>query len=648
MNISTRWGIVWVILVSREKPIQVHRSWYRHFLLSVTLIFKGPFLLSQASVSVDETVLQTLGNNIQQILAEDNTPGGVIALIDREGPIWSTAIGVVDMEERLPVTTATPFRMGSISEMFVSLSVLKLVEEGRLLLDQPVTDLVPEIKFENPWEKTDPVLLVHLLEHTTGFDDNRFKGAAWKGLDPVGLREALDYNLASRISRWPPGRYFSHSESGPTIAAYIVEKVTGEGYETWLARSLLKQLEMQRATFDVSSGVATGHSNGVPVRHNNPLMRPSRAIIASVREMGHLVEMLLNRGHFRGRKILSEKSIQRMENSNPTTGAGSGIQIAPGLGNFSTSHRGLLWRGRSGVADGTQALIQYVPAIGKGFVVAINSDSMEVLSRVAELLEEHVLVGVSLPHPAPSQIPAWRISGLAGYYRPLTPRSNLDRALLDFFGLIYLQLEGNRLKVDGPNTGGFLIPVTDRRFRGPEDLIPTAKFQRDGGKIVLESFGRGLKGNYQAVVWWRVWLERLGAVVVLGLLLAVFIHGSIWGGWCFLKKKPLWNSIQAHSMTFSFIASKVLLVGLVLTYMGLQDPVHRLGLLTIYSGGLFLTSIAFTFLALLSIVQAFGSVAWLRISRGLKAYSLIASLAAMGVAVYLWDYGLIGLRTWAP
>ena len=625
----------------------MHWSWCRRFLLSLTFIFKGPFLFSQASVSVDEMALQALENNIQQLLAENNTPGGVITLIDREGPIWSTAIGVADVKERLPVTTATPFRMGSISEMFVSLAILKLVEEGKLLLDQPVVDLVPEIKFGNPWRKTDPVRLVHLLEHTAGFDDIRFRESAWDGLSPVGLREALEYSSASRISRWPPGQYFSHSGSGPTIAAYIVEKVTGEGYESWLADGLLQQLGMQEVTFDTSSGLATGHSNGIPVRRSSPLMRPSGAIIASVCEMGHLIEMFLNRGHFRGREVLSEKSIQRMENPSPTRRAGAGIPIAPGLGIFSTSYRGLIWREHSGVADGTQSLIRYVPALGKGFVVAVNSDSVEVLSKVVELLEEYLLVGVSLPQPALSQIPAWRIAGLTGYYRPLTPRSNLDWALLDFFGLIYLQLDSNRLKVDGFNTGTFLIPVTDRRFRGPEDLIPTAKFQRDEDKIVLESFGRNLNGNYQAVTWWRVWLERLGLITVLGFLLAIFVHGSIWGGWRLLKKRALWNSIQARSIAFPFIASKVLFVGLVLTYMGLQDPVHRLGLLTIYSGGLFLTSIFFTFLALLSILQAFGSVVWLKGGRVLRGYSMTTSLAAMVVVVYLWKYELIGLRTWA-
>ena len=55
------------------------------------------------------------------------------------------------------------FRIGSTSKMFVALSVLKLVEEGKLSLDDRVAGLAPDVIFENPWEPTDPVRLVHRL-----------------------------------------------------------------------------------------------------------------------------------------------------------------------------------------------------------------------------------------------------------------------------------------------------------------------------------------------------------------------------------------------------------------------------------------------------------------------------------------------------
>ncbi len=116
-------------------------------------------------------------------------------------------------------TGDTLFRIGSISKMFVSLSVLMLQEQGQLALDDLVRSRIPDVAFENPWEQTDPVRIVHLLEHTTGFDDLTFREYAHGRL--VTLKEGLDYEPRSRKSRWRPGTRFSYCNSGPPMAAYI-------------------------------------------------------------------------------------------------------------------------------------------------------------------------------------------------------------------------------------------------------------------------------------------------------------------------------------------------------------------------------------------------------------------------------------------
>ena len=68
-----------------------------------------------------------------------------------------------------PLTAETLFRIGSVSKSFAALAALKLQEEGKLKLTDTVRQWVPEVAFTNPWEATDPVRLVHLMEHTTGF-----------------------------------------------------------------------------------------------------------------------------------------------------------------------------------------------------------------------------------------------------------------------------------------------------------------------------------------------------------------------------------------------------------------------------------------------------------------------------------------------
>jgi CubicO group peptidase (beta-lactamase class C family) len=85
---------------------------------------------------------------------------------------WHTlAIGIADKTTEKPVDADTLFRIGSISKIFTSLSILKLVEDEKLGLNDPIRDWVEEVEFQNPWENESPVRIVHLLSHTTGWDD---------------------------------------------------------------------------------------------------------------------------------------------------------------------------------------------------------------------------------------------------------------------------------------------------------------------------------------------------------------------------------------------------------------------------------------------------------------------------------------------
>ena len=112
-----------------------------------------------------------LRQQLEKILVDSHTPGMSIAIVHRDGPEWVAGIGISDVASHHATTDETLFRIGSTSKAFVSLSILKLVGEGKVSLQDPVHNVIPEIWFENRWEATDPVRVVDLLEHTTGWDD---------------------------------------------------------------------------------------------------------------------------------------------------------------------------------------------------------------------------------------------------------------------------------------------------------------------------------------------------------------------------------------------------------------------------------------------------------------------------------------------
>ena len=112
-----------------------------------------------------------LREELEKILQDTHTPGLSIAFVHRDGPEWVARLGRSNVAANQDTTDETLFRIGSTSKAFASLAVLKLLNEGKLSLQDPVHKLVPEIWFDNRWEGIDPVRMVDLLEHTTGWDD---------------------------------------------------------------------------------------------------------------------------------------------------------------------------------------------------------------------------------------------------------------------------------------------------------------------------------------------------------------------------------------------------------------------------------------------------------------------------------------------
>ena len=90
--------------------------------------------------------------------------------------------------------------------------------------------------------------VVDLLEHTTGWDDLHMREYA-KDAKGMTLREGLDYDHHSRTSRWRPGTRMAYCNSGPPVAAYIVEKITGQRFEDYVTQNFFLPIGMSTATY---------------------------------------------------------------------------------------------------------------------------------------------------------------------------------------------------------------------------------------------------------------------------------------------------------------------------------------------------------------------------------------------------------------
>ncbi len=582
------------------------------------------------------------------ILTETKTPGVGYALISREGTLEAAGVGVADIASGRPATGDTLFRIGSISKMFVSMSVLSLVEEGRLNLHDRLADLAPEIWLANPWERSDPVRIVNLLEHTAGFDDISLAEYAHQIPDDAPLTDGLGFRPEGRRARWRPGTRMSYCNMGPPVAARVVEKLTGQRYESFVADRFFAPLEMRTATFfepAAGTDAATLYfSDGVtPEPYWHILVRPSGAINASAADMAHLVLMLLDRGSYDGRSVLSEESVARMERPETTLAARAGLTNGYGLNNYAFRVRSFVFHGHDGGVNGGLASLGYLPEHGLGYVFLINSGSIDAFRRIRSLLAGYLTRELPEPDPPPSvPIPPEVTRRWAGWYGPGSPRQENLRFIERLLDVRRVSFSGETLTV-APllGTSDRYLHLGDRLFR--HEKWPSANLvlvdDPDSGPLL--QWGTDTIEREPAAL---VWFQTAVAGATLALLASIVIVAPVWFGQRLLRGRFRGERrLGVLGWPFAAAASLAAVAGIFVAAG--ENVIPRLGVLSAWSAGLFAATLAFAALSLAAVGTTFRARRE-RLARSTLPYARAVAVAAFIAACYLAWWGWIGVRTW--
>ncbi len=370
---------------------------------------------------------------------------------------------------------------------------MKLVNEGKLHLEDTVRSLLPQLWFENPWEATDPVRLVDLLEHTTGWDDIHFREYA-KDAPDMGLVEALDYDHHSRVSRWRPGTRWSYCNAGPAVAALIVEKISGQRFEDYVQQHFFGPIGMRGATFMPAPAARSAtlyHGDGVtPFAYSHILFRPAGALNASAEDMAAYLAFYLQRGQVNGAALMAPESIARIETPTRSLGARQGLQFGYGLYNYGMVDDGLVYHGHDGAIDGALSTFAYMPEQGVGYFFSINAGSGQAFDAIRRLLRGFVGAGIRKPPPpAPLPLPADAAS-FAGWYEPVSPREEQMHFIERLMGLFHFDVVSDKVVLTTV-TGQQMALVgagghTLRQLAAPVATVALIAPDQDGSFVVVE------------------------------------------------------------------------------------------------------------------------------------------------------------------
>ena len=462
-----------------------------------------------------EAALRALDESIQHTLQRAGVPGAAVVIIEGGRLVLERYYGVADQVTRRPVTAETVFRAGSISKTFTAMAALALAEDGRLSLQAPLAELLPEWRHDNPWAATHPVRLEHLLEHTAGLDDVRYRHYLIDNAT-MPLREAVPVFGPYGV-RWRPGDGTAYSNAGPLVAGRAIERAAGTDFATFVTTRLTGPLGMASARWTRSDDIAPrmAMSYAEDGRTPEPFIetpaRPSGSLNITARHLAQLPRLLLGRGTLDGVQVLQAASVRRMET--PTRQAHAHrarLALGWGPGLQADADGRAVFYGHDGSIDGFVARFAYAPALGAGYVVMANALS-DAPMAVARQLRNHLERGLAPPITSGQPVSATQRAQWAGQFQSVTPRQELLRAVIGLTQWEGAVFDGDVLRYAGRRW----LHQGDGMFRAEGAAAPGLVFASgpDGG---LRAITRD--GERRRVPRWEA-AAKIGSLTLLALAL---------------------------------------------------------------------------------------------------------------------------------
>lgn len=607
-------------------------------------------------VNASETQEQQLSwasirDSVSTILKNHNVPGVGVALVHKDSIIWTGGFGFADIDKKKPVTGKTVFRVGSITKTFVALGLLKLVERGELNLDDELRRIAPEIQFENPWSASDPIRLVHLLEHTAGFDDMHFNEIISPQGKALTAQEALAVNPSSRVVRWRPGTRTSYSNPGYGIAGYILEKYSGERFEDFLKALILNPLGMTEASFErsgvndslMSEGYNVVDGAAQKVTHHNILLRWAGSLYASPTDLAKFTRLMLNSGMQDSTQMFLPSTIARMEYPVSNLAAKSGLKLGYGLANYSSVEGKFRHCGHSGGITGFISRFRYIPEANVGYVVLLNAVHSKAYNEISDLLVEFLTQDIAKKEME-AAFQEQNLSSFEGYYANKNPRNQIFAGINSLFSGIQVFATNDTLFskafMQDPKP---MIPVKPGQFRYEDFSGAHIIFSKsaDGKDTFIDADGIEVYYEKQSKpVHQLLFFSFLCSLGITVLLLPV---AFVWWMLFWFKKIDRTSLYKDHLLMALGILS---FIGAIMAVSGIGlEQIVELGSISFRSVVFFVGTIGY---AVLMIVGMFISIKYYKQRRGFwKYYSLILLLANLELILLFYQWNLIGLRMWA-
>ncbi len=266
-------------------------------------------LLCAASGCLAQDIVPKVGEYMDALVRTGKFNGSI--LIARDGKVLiSRGYGMANFELDVPNTPQTKFRIGSMTKPFTAMAIMLLQERGKLSVQASVCKYLPDCPAA--WQ---PITIHHLLSHTSGIAKHDKAADYLKtAMLPMTVTQLID-SFKNKPPDFKPSERFDYNNNGYILLGYIIERVSGQSYETFLRENIFAPLKMMNSGYDEHDPIIKYRATGY-VREGNNLLNAlyidqsqpysAGALYSTVEDL-----FLLDQALYSG-KLLSQKSLDTM------------------------------------------------------------------------------------------------------------------------------------------------------------------------------------------------------------------------------------------------------------------------------------------------------------------------------------------------
>ena len=221
--------------------------------------YQPPYFADENRAQKIAALFPVIEKIYREYAEKNHFPGYAFGIMMDGKLVFSGAGGYTDIDKKISATTQSMFRIASMSKSFTAMSIVKLRDEGKLKLDDPVSNYIPEIKGLRLTTDAPAITIRNLLTHSAGFPEDNPWGDRQLADTDADLLALIENGLSLSND---PGLTYEYSNLGFAMLGYIIKKVSGMPYSEYIAKNIWKPLGIQQAAWEYTKVPAAQLAHG--------------------------------------------------------------------------------------------------------------------------------------------------------------------------------------------------------------------------------------------------------------------------------------------------------------------------------------------------------------------------------------------------